>query len=361
MAFSCNTCGHDQYQRVETRGDGKRVLFCARCTMGAIEDPPPSTDVFYEDGYYGGVEGGSKGYHDYELTAAHTQLWVQLFIAALLEGPARILDIGCADGTMLQGLPERFDKHGIEANAVAARVAAERGVTMLASDVADPSLAAFEGSFDVVTSIATFEHVLDMRGAFEVALRLLRPDGFLVFEVPLMSDSVNNKDWLEGSYEHIAYPTVGGLAYLLNGLPRVLWRGFESQIEGFSASYIGLVALSPRTFERAAELLQAMCSDDEPAKLAIDARRLNIAYKLVHCFKARPEHVLALPDLLEVAHSQPLLRRLSQMWYADALKARNADYHQQQAENWRAAYDDLHKVTVALQEQAAAQAEGTRS
>ena len=368
MPFQCNTCGDTRFKRVEIRGDGKRVLFCATCTMGMIEDPPSSTDRFYEDGYYGGVTGNADGYHDYELTAAHTQLWVQLLIMALEPEPARqeaagqdplpqeqvrILDIGCADGTMLHGLPEHFSKHGIEANAAAAGIAATRGVTIVSSDVADPRLAALDGTFDIVSSIATFEHVLDMRGAFEVALRLLKPHGLLLFEVPLMSDTADNKDWLHGSYEHITYPTVTGLAHLLDGMSGILWRGVESQIKDFSASYIGLVTRCEHRRERADQLMRAMCASGDPSTLTIEERRLNISYKLVHSFEARPEHVLALPDLFEVARSKPLLRRLSQMWHADALTARNAEYYQQQAQNWHAAYDNLHKVTVALQDRLA--------
>jgi SAM-dependent methyltransferase len=351
MPFSCNTCGSARFERTESRGDGKRVLFCAVCGMGMIEDPPASTDFFYDDGYYGVTDAQAHGYHDYELTSAHTQLWVQLLIKALAGGSSRILDIGCADGTMLQGLPDSISKYGIEANAAAASVAAARGVTILSSDVADPKLATVANSFDIVSSIATFEHVLDMRGAFEIALRCLKEDGLLIFEVPLMSATADNKDWLHGSYEHITYPTVEGLKHLLDSLPGVHWHGFESQILGFSASYIGIVTHSPETFNRANALLRAMRSNDDPAALTTEERRLNIGYKLVHSFETRPELVLALPDLFEVASSKPLLRRLSQIWYGDTVKAKNADYYEKQAAQWQAAWHDLNEMTVSLQEQ----------
>jgi SAM-dependent methyltransferase len=317
--------------------------------MGMIEDPPASTDFFYEDGYYGAGTGSASGYADYELTASHTQLWAQLLASALFNEAAQILDIGCADGTMLAGLPERFTKFGIEANATAAKRAAERGITVLSHDVADPRIRDNHGSFDIVSAIATFEHVLDMRGAFDTALHLLKPNGLLIFEVPLVSETADNKDWFHGSYEHITYPTVAGLSHLLNSFPGVFWTGFESQIKGFSASYIAVAARSEAAFARAQRLLGAMSSHDDPTTLPLEERQLNIAYRLVHCFEARPELVLALPDLFEVARSKPLLRRLSQIWYADAVKARGAEYYQQQAQNWQAAWNDADKAIQVLQ------------
>ena len=349
MTFTCNTCKGTRYDRRELRGDGKGVLFCAVCGMGMVEDPPASTDFFYEDGYYGADQGDAAGYHDYELTASHTQLWVRLLIERLVSGPARILDIGCADGSMLSELPDRFDKAGIEANATAARKAAARGVVMLTNDIADPVVMAQKGSFDVVSSIATFEHVLDMRGAIEIALALLKADGLLVLEVPLISETADNKDWYHGSYEHISYPTVRGMAHLLNSFAGLHWVGFEAPIKGFSSSYIAVATLSSSAFETARALVETMRSSGDPAVLPPEQQQLNLAYHLVRSFDPTPERVLALPALFEVTRSRALLRRLSQLWYDDCVKARQAEYFEQQASNWQAAWKGADQTMVALQ------------
>lgn len=209
MKFLCNICQSTTIGRRMYRDDGAGVLFCANCGMGAIEEVPQKTDHFYDDGYYNdGSNVQTGGYHNYPLTATHTQAWVNLMVGALRPQGGRILDVGCATGVLLSGLPANFKLFGIEVNGAAAAAASLHGITILGSDVADPRLANGDwGSFDVITSIATFEHVLDFRGAVTTCLNSLAPDGVLVFEVPVISENSHNRDWYGGSYEHIYYPT----------------------------------------------------------------------------------------------------------------------------------------------------------
>jgi glycosyltransferase involved in cell wall biosynthesis/SAM-dependent methyltransferase len=338
MPFLCNVCGADIIARRVTREDGVAVAFCGQCGMGMVEHPPTSTEAFYADGYYGADSGDQGGYHDYTFTAEHTQLWVRLMVEALLPQGGRILDVGCATGAMLASLPDGFERFGIEVNATAAEQARAQGVTVIGTDINDAALTDVDcGHFDVITSIATFEHVLDLRGAVLRCLGLLAPGGTLVFEVPLISETADNKDWFGGSYEHIHYPTVVGMRHLFDHLPGVHWAGFESDIKGFSASYLGIASRNERSFALAERLLLAM-GQDTPEGLGLNERRLNLAYHVVHNFRPTPERVLALPDLLDVVATPHLLRRLTQLWHGDAVQAANAAYHEQQAANFQAAW-----------------------
>lgn len=321
MAFHCNVCRATAIGRRVTRDDGAGVVFCANCGMGAIEDVPQATEPFYADGYYGAGTGEQAGYQDYAFTAAHTQLWVRLMISALRPDGGRILDVGCATGVLLASLPEGFERFGIEVNPAAAAAARTSGITVLGSDVADPRLAdGTWGSFDVITSIATFEHVLDFRGAVTTCLEALSPKGALVFEVPVISEISHNRDWYGGSYEHIYYPTAAGMTFLFDSLPGIHWEGFKSSIRGFSGSYLGFATRDAETFEQARGLFRAMISETLEG-LDLVERRLNLAYNVVHSFQPTPERILALPDLFDVAATPPLLRRMSQLWHTDAVRA----------------------------------------
>jgi SAM-dependent methyltransferase len=294
--------------------------------MGALEERPASTEHFYADGYYGGPasEGWPAGthYEDYDFTAEHTHLWVRLMMEALRPTGGRILDVGCANGFLLRRLKGRFERFGIEVNVAAAAAAARGGITIIASDIADPRLVSHE-RFDVVTAIATLEHVLDMRGAVSICLDLLAPAGCLLYEVPLISDLADNKDWLNASYEHISYPTRRGLETLFGSFPGTLHTGFETEIRGFSASYIGVAARDPSVFARAGRFLGAMAQLHLEG-LDLTERRLHLAYHLVHGFRPTPERVIALPELLDVASSPNLLKHLTQLWCNDCLLANQA-------------------------------------
>lgn len=321
MSFQCNICGSTTIGTRIIRDDGAGVLFCANCGMGAIEDMPATTEPLYADGYYGADTGDQAGYADYAFTAAHTQLWVRLMIGALRPQGGRILDVGCATGALIASLPGSFERFGIEVNAAAAAQASKQGIAILGSDVADPRLANGEwGSFDIITSIATFEHVLDFRGAVTTCLDALAPGGVLIFEVPLISETAHNRDWYGGSYEHIYYPTEQGMKHLFDSLPGIRWLGFESSIQGFSASYLGFATRDATRFALADKLFRAMRSEPLDG-LDLEERRLNLAFQVVHSFRPNPERILALPDLLDIAASPPLLRRLTQLWHADAVSA----------------------------------------
>ncbi|WP_258874555.1 class I SAM-dependent methyltransferase [Cupriavidus taiwanensis] len=342
-AFECNVCAERHYSHTAMRGDGRRVLFCASCGMGMIENPPADTSVFYQDGYYGGTAHLEVGYADYAFTAEHALLWARLLVQALIGG-GRVLDVGCADGFMLRGLGAAYETYGIEVNAHAAERARQGGVTIIGNDVlADLRRDEFRRHFDVITSIATFEHVLDLRGAFRACLEALKPEGVLIFEIPLMSQTRDNKDWLEGSYEHIYYPTVRGIETLLGTFPGYSFTGFESDIKGYSSTYIGAVASDPGVFARVEHLFRCM-RQDTPSGLNEQESNVNVAYQVVHSFRPSPERILALPPLIEKTCSPRLLTHLMQLWYADCTDAANAEWYKTQAANWKASFDNLQDV-----------------
>jgi SAM-dependent methyltransferase len=348
LEFHCNVCGCTGISKEIARGDGQGVLFCADCGMGVVGNPPKTTDGFYDDGYYGTVAADVPGYSDYAFTAEHGLLWCRLIIEALAPPGGRILDVGCADGFLLHRLSGPFERFGIEVNAGASEQAAARGITMIANDVYDPNVTGGAwGKFDAIASIATFEHVLDFREAVRTCLDLLAPAGLLLFEVPLISDHRDNSDWFQSSYEHIYYPTVSGLDCLFRAFRDVYFTGFETDIKGYGSTYIGVATRDASMFARAQRLFQATA---QPGLDGLDVveTQLNLAYHVVHCFRPTPERVLALPILLDIAATPNLLKRLTQLWYAESVRAVERDVHfnasgfyEQDARNWQEAYHAL--------------------
>jgi hypothetical protein len=59
--------------------------------------------------------------------------------------------------------------------------------------------------------------------------------------------------------------------------------------------------------------------------LNLEERRLNLAYQVVHRFRPNAKRILALPDLLDIMASPPLLRHMTQLWYSDAVAAAGAE------------------------------------
>jgi hypothetical protein len=101
----------------------------------------------------------------------------------------------------------------------------------------------------VALAIAVFEHIPSFTGAFEAALGLIRSDGLLLFEVPLIR--TKNDIWFRSSLEHLHYPTERSLKYLFDnvlGLPLV---GATIEVENYGCVYVGLTSGSTEVLKQA--------------------------------------------------------------------------------------------------------------
>ncbi|MDH6695247.1 class I SAM-dependent methyltransferase [Bradyrhizobium elkanii] len=224
-----------------TRTDHVAVLRCDECGLGVIEAIPDDLGSFYDDAYYGSQQVDcAVGYNDYQLMAEHGLSWAAELVCRLKDG-GKILDIGCADGNLLKRLPSTFDLYGIEVNEGMIAHATDANITILGRDLLDPAIPETHAlQFDCVTAIAVFEHLRDFRRGVQAALSLLKPDGFLLFEVPYISDTHQNRVWFESSLEHVFYPSGDSLRLLIEGLGFHLVGG-EIYIRDFASNFVGIV------------------------------------------------------------------------------------------------------------------------
>jgi len=91
----------------------------------------------------------------------------------------RILDIGAFDGTFLSQLPATWQKHAVEPSTSTAELLKAKGIIRLASFLEDPELTNETGSFDCITLLDVFEHLLLPNIALERIASLLKPEGTL--------------------------------------------------------------------------------------------------------------------------------------------------------------------------------------
>jgi 2-polyprenyl-3-methyl-5-hydroxy-6-metoxy-1,4-benzoquinol methylase len=92
---------------------------------------------------------------------------------------ARLLDVGCADGTLLRAAAGRIREGvGIDPDAPAGDARLQRGFF--------PDDLRVEGQFDAIAMLAVFEHFAeaDRPRVVEACRRLLRPGGRVVMTVP---------------------------------------------------------------------------------------------------------------------------------------------------------------------------------
>jgi 2-polyprenyl-3-methyl-5-hydroxy-6-metoxy-1,4-benzoquinol methylase len=110
------------------------------------------------------------------------------------QDPAKAIDVGCNDGTLMENLRRAGYRQvvGVEPNAVAAELARKKGYDVYTSYLTDAQaqqIVAKHGKFDTVFLRHVVEHVSDLDGFFAGIRTLLRDDGLLVLELPEVEES----------------------------------------------------------------------------------------------------------------------------------------------------------------------------
>lgn len=116
---------------------------------------------------------------------------------------ARVLDVGCGDGTLALMLRDHRNATvvGLEPNAERAAVATSRGLAVLQSELG-PALAERLGRFDVVLFADVLEHIPDPTVALRAASHMLLPGGVVLASVPNVAHWTVRLNLLRGRFEY---------------------------------------------------------------------------------------------------------------------------------------------------------------
>ncbi len=202
--LSCILCG-TQGSPIETLSDtfrdedsGRyRVARCATCGHVQIT-PLPSIEeeaeyyardmqprhIFKDRDYHDTLKANARVETDRRLA------WLERYVPR--EGDRKVLDVGSGYGFYVNALSERgYDAHGMEISDDRIELARD---TMKGKfhhgEVNDDVIAEFAGSFDAVTSFHVIEHLRNPTDYVSRLLKLLRPGGWLLIEVPNLADEM---------------------------------------------------------------------------------------------------------------------------------------------------------------------------
>lgn len=195
---SCDCCGSDEWNPLFTE-NGVRLGQCPDCDLLSIDDiPEPSRRITeMEAGHYAGTQ---------EIVGAAKQRAGERILQKRFEGYvdlARVhtqggdwLDIGCGAGLLISLAQEvGFRGHGIELSADRRRIAEHlTGATVHGMPVEDVRFP--DDSFDVISMINVFSHLISPTHTFRELIRILRPGGVVVMATGEMTAGVKKGDML---------------------------------------------------------------------------------------------------------------------------------------------------------------------
>ena len=128
---------------------------------------------------------------------------------------ARVLDIGCNDGTLLKCYPQDFIKFGVDPSDVAQEITGD--ITAIQDIFPSEELTKIlQGEkFDIITSIAMFYDLEDPVSFCKEIKKALAPAGLWVFEMSYMPSMLKMNSYDTICHEHLEYYSLAVLEYIL--------------------------------------------------------------------------------------------------------------------------------------------------
>jgi len=155
--------------------------------------------------------------------------------ASLVAKPnARVLDIGCNDGTLLKSYPSEFQKFGIDPSDVAQEIQGDVKVVqgIFPSDELTASL--LGQRCDIVTSIAMF-YDLENPIAFSKGIAdVLDREGIWIFEMSYMPTMLRMTSYDTICHEHLEYYSLALIEYILKQAGMKVFNVSQNSINGGS-------------------------------------------------------------------------------------------------------------------------------
>jgi SAM-dependent methyltransferase len=188
----CDCCGSESWHELFSEND-VHLGQCPTCDLLYIKEMPAPDNRMteIEEGHYAGsleMLSAARQLEGERIMEARFQSFVDLGQQHVSTG--RWLDIGCGTGLLLQ-LAQRagFEPEGLELNDDRRRTAEQvGGFTVHGVPVEDAGLP--DDSFDVISMINVFSHLISPAQTFRELGRLLRPGGIVVMATGEMTAGV---------------------------------------------------------------------------------------------------------------------------------------------------------------------------
>jgi SAM-dependent methyltransferase len=168
-------------------GQALTMLGCLECRSEYLNPRPSEADLltYYPSHYHAYHE--DHGTVAAPLVAMRARARGARYQAAFANPQAGFLfDVGVGDCRHFDELRQSCNVHcaGVEINAAMAQRGRDRGYDVVNGTLERLPLDGREGRYDIVSMNHVIEHVIDPRLVVEKALRLLRPGGMLVGQLP---------------------------------------------------------------------------------------------------------------------------------------------------------------------------------
>jgi SAM-dependent methyltransferase len=147
---------------------------------------------------------------------------------------ARVLDIGCNDGTLLEHYPSGFLRFGIDPSNAVDAIDSEAVIVQDRFPSAELTARANGAPFDVITSIAMFYDLEEPIEFVRAIKGSLAPDGVWIFEMSYMPMMLETNSYDTICHEHLEYYSLAVIEFILAQAGMKVVRATLNDINGGS-------------------------------------------------------------------------------------------------------------------------------
>lgn len=190
----CNSSDQTKLAKGDRYAMGIETCGCNQCGLIFVNPRPTAAEMknFYETSYRKFYESTEKPSEQYVLDGPfipRAKFVVQCLLKSIdSKQPIKVLDIGCAEGTLLKTIGDAFPNAtlvGTEPDPNFADYAQQTTRAKISTgDFASFLDAKTETGFDLVTFTHVLEHILDPNDFMQQVKSVLKPDGLCYVEVP---------------------------------------------------------------------------------------------------------------------------------------------------------------------------------
>ncbi len=202
----CFWCKSNNLKRKSQRKDGKSIVECKECGLFMVGEIPENLDELYKKDYFEKNQGDSLvGYKNYFSSPVTNVLGKYAFSKLFLsEKFKKYLDLGCADGSLLEIFKEYgYNVYGLDISEEAINEARKR---KLWTDVSDLKRLPFkEEEFDFISAFDLIEHLDDPSETLKEVQRVLKKEGIFFYSTLCITKATEDEFWFNNSLEHLIY------------------------------------------------------------------------------------------------------------------------------------------------------------